>query len=288
VNRASLVLITLLAAGTVAHAQAPVPPNPADVALEEGRRLYDLREWDAAIAKFKEAYRLRPDAPSLFNIAQSNRLKGDCVEAASFYKTYKRNFPTEKNIDKVDKFITEMETCVKEGRSVKTTPTVTPDPKTTPVKIDTTTVDTAKADTAKVDTAKVETTTKTDTSAGGVTTTLPPPVDQDPGKTKRVAGLVIGGVGVAGLGASVFFGLRARSAANDAETAMMGDMWNPGIQTRGETAARNAKIAAGIGGALVITGGVLYMLGRKSSSESSSVSVVPAYDGASLVWAGGF
>ena len=72
-NRVLLVLIAVLTATGAAHAQAP--NAAADAAYQEGRRLYDLREWDAAIAKFKEAYRLRPDAQSLYNIAQANRLK---------------------------------------------------------------------------------------------------------------------------------------------------------------------------------------------------------------------
>ncbi|MBL0214935.1 MAG: hypothetical protein IPQ07_13750 [Myxococcales bacterium] len=113
-------------------------------------------------------------------------------------------------------------------------------------------------------------------------------VPEDPGRGKRMAGLAIGGVGVLGLGASVFFGLRARSAANDAESAMPGEKWNPGIQTRGETAARNAKISLGVGTALLVTGGVLYMLGRKSSTEAAHVSVVPHADGATLVWGSPF
>ena len=86
----------------------------------------------------------------------------------------------------------------------------------------------------------------------------------------------------------MFFGLRARNASNDAESAKVGEMWNPGIQTRGETAARNAKISLGVGTALLVTGSLLYMLGRKSSSEASHVSVVPHHEGATLVWASPF
>lgn len=271
-NRASLVLTALLAAGAAAHAQ-PAPPAPAptntdaDAAYQEARRFYDLREWDSAIAKFKEAYRLRPDAPSLFNIAQSNRLKGDCAEALSFYKTYKRNFPNEKNIDKVDRFITEMEACV------KTKPATEP--------------------------AKTEPATGEAVPTGPVTIVPkpreaspppppPPPPANDPGRTKRIVGLGVGGAGVLALGASVFFGLRAHSAANDAEGGTQGQTWDPSIQTRGENASRNAKISLAVGSALVITGGVLYVLGRTSSTEAASVAVVPEHEGASLVWGSSF
>jgi hypothetical protein len=271
VSRASIVLIAALSGGTVAHAQAPAPSAAADAAYQEARRLYDLREWDAAIAKFKEAYRLRPDAPSLFNIAQSNRLKGDCTEALNFYKTYKRNFPKEKNIDKVDKFIADMEACAKAG-PVKTEPVTTEPVKTEPVK-------TEPVKTEPVTTEPVVIAPKPDPG---------PPPPSDPGKTKRVAGIVVGGLGVVSLGATVFFGLRAHSAAKDAEGAMMGDPWTPAIETRGENAARNGKISLGVGVALVGTGVVLYILGRNSSSEAPQVGVIPSHDGATLVWGNEF
>jgi len=253
------VLIAALSAGTVAHAQAPA--DPAEAAYQEARRLYDLREWDAAIAKFKEAYRLRPDAPSLFNIAQSYRLQGDCIEAASFYRTYKRNFPGEKNIDKVDKFIVDMDACA------KTQPAKPAPPKPEPI---------APAPVNPEPTA-VQAPVKTVVI-----------VDADPGKTKRVAGLIVGGFGVVALGGSVFYALRARSAAQDAEKAKQGDTWSPAIESRGEAAARNGKIALGVGAALVGTGVVLYVLGRRSSAEATQVGVIPSHDGATLVFGSAF
>ncbi len=269
-NRASIVLIAALTSAGVAHAQAP-SPDPADAAYQDGRRLYDLREWDAAIARFKEAYRLRPDAPSLFNIAQSYRLKGDCAEAANFYKTFKRNFPKEKNIGKVDKFITDMDECAK-SEPVKTEPVKTEPIKTEPVKTEPITTEPVKTEPVKTEPVK---------------TTKPLP-SADPGKTKRVAGVIIGGAGVVSLGATVFFGLRARAASKDATDARMGDTWTPAIETRGETAARNGKISLGVGVALIGTGVVLYMLGRSGSSETATVGVVPSHDGATLVWGNQF
>jgi tetratricopeptide (TPR) repeat protein len=95
-------LFVLLAGSALAQ-----PADPAESAYQEGRRLYDVQDWDGAIAKFKEAYKLRPDARSLFNIAQAYRLKGDCTQAQSFYRTYKRNFPDAANIATVDKFLAE-------------------------------------------------------------------------------------------------------------------------------------------------------------------------------------
>ncbi|MDB4961117.1 MAG: Tetratricopeptide 2 repeat protein [Myxococcales bacterium] len=278
-TRGSMMFAVLLAAGS-AHAQQPAPNAAADAALSEGRRLYDLQEWDQAIGKFKEAYRLRADAPALFNIAQSYRLKGDCTNAASFYKTFKRNFPKERNIDKVDKFIAEMVTCAATG-PVKTEPVKTEPVKTEPVKTEPVKTEPVKTEPVKIEPVK----TAPDPIPGPVIGT------DEPGKRGgglKIAGIAVGGVGLIAVGAGVVFGLRASSAAGDAEKLPPGSVWEPGIEDRGEKASKNAKLFFAIGGAAVITGGVLYFLGAKKSSESSSVALIPTHDGASLTWASEF
>ena len=306
--RSSLVIALMLAAGS-AHAQAPAPNAAADVALSEGRRLYDLQEWDQAIVKFKEAYRLRADAPALFNIAQSYRLKGDCANAASFYKTYKRNFPKERNLDKVEKFITEMEACAKSGAKpidpvkpdpvkpdpVKIVP-VKPDPvkPVDPVKPDPVKPDPVKPDPVKPDPVKIDPVTpdpvtdpvQPDPSGGMISAPMPPP--KQGGGTMKLAGLGVAGVGLVGVGIGVAFGLRARAAASEAEDIQPGGTWKPGIEDRGQSAEKSAKIFLVVGSAAVVTGGVLYFLGAKKSSETSGVSFVPTREGASLTWIGDF
>jgi tetratricopeptide (TPR) repeat protein len=117
----AILLVALLASTAVAD-----PAADAQAANEEGLRLYDIHEWDAAIAKFKEAYRLRPDPLSLFNLAQASRLKGACAEALSFYRTYKRNYPDRPNIAKVEKFIAEMEACAPKPAPPKPVPVIVP------------------------------------------------------------------------------------------------------------------------------------------------------------------
>jgi hypothetical protein len=118
-----------------------------------------------------------------------------------------------------------------------------------------------------------------------VTPMSPPPKK---GGGMKLAGLGIAGIGVVGLGAGVVFGLRARSAARDAEAIPSGGTWKPGLEERGESAEKTAKIFLVVGSAALVTGGVLYFLGAKSSNESSGVSFVPARDGASLAWTSDF
>jgi hypothetical protein len=248
-QRRSILLILCLAIATPARAQTP---DAGEQAYQEGRKAYDLREWDKAIERFKEAYRLRSDAASLFNIAQSYRLKGDCVEAVGFYKTYKRNFSTAPNIDAVDKFIVELEPCAKE-RAAKA-------PKPTPAE--------AKP--------------------------LEPPtparaVYEDRGKAKRRAGIMVGGGGLLIVGTGFVFGALAKSKAD--EVTRMANPDDPPefdgeLNTKGERYDLIAKISWGLGGAAVIGGVVLYVMGN--SAKETRVSVTPTNGGAGFAVNGRF
>lgn len=293
-----------------AHAQTPNPA--ADAALTEGRRLYDLQEWDKAIAKFKEAYALREDAAALFNIAQSYRLKGDCGQAVGFYKTFKRKFPKEKN---VDKFIAEMEACAKAAPTNPTTnPTTNPDPnggtgtgtgtgsttkpgETTPgetTSIDATKPGETKPGELKPGETKPDETKPVDAKAGDGTAgdgkvgdMAPPPAPSSSGGL-RIASYVTVGAGGAAIAVGALFSLKARSAASDAEALGMGDTWVPAIQDRGLRNQRTATAFYIGGGALIAGGVIMYLLSRPTASEASRVTIAPSTEGAQLVWGGSF
>ncbi|MFN0251667.1 MAG: hypothetical protein ACKV2T_32625 [Kofleriaceae bacterium] len=239
---------------TPAPAPAPAPASdPADQALQEGRRLYDLREFARAIEKFKEVYRLRNDAASLFNIAQSYRLLNDCPQAYTYYKTFQRNFPTER-ADVVAKFIAELEPCKDAKPSEPTQPMTNPDVPVEPVEV------VPPKDPVK------------------------PPVVVDepsaPGRALRISGLAVGGVGVAALATGVVFGLRARSQSRELNNS---DVWDPLLDASARRADRNAKILLGVGGAAVVGGAVLYYLGYRAEA-SSQVAIIPSADGAAVAW----
>lgn len=249
IRRAAIVLGVMCATASAQPAPTP-PPEPADTALQEGRRLYDLREFPAAIERFKEAYRLRPDAASLFNIAQSYRLLGDCPNAYDFYKTFQRNFPNERP-ETVAKFIAELEAC-KDVKTAQPAPMDQPPvipvgpPKPTPI--------------------------------------VAPPVKDEPaspGRGLRISGIALGGLGVAAVGTGVFFGLRARSQSKDLNAS---PEWDPSLEASAHRADRNAKILLGVGGAAVIGGAVLFYLGYRAGTESSQVAVIPSHDGATFAW----
>lgn len=229
-------------------------PDPADAALQEGRRLYDLREFAKAIERFKEAYRLRNDAASLFNIAQSYRLMNDCPQAYTYYKTFQRNFPSERP-DVVAKFLAELEPCKdtkpagptnKPDEQVKPTEEVKPTGPVTPLIVTTPHVDEPAA----------------------------------PGRTLRISGLAVGGVGVAALATGIVFGLRARSQSREVNYA---EEWDASLDASAKRADRNAKILMPVGGAMIIGGAVMYYVGFRAQ-QSSQVAIVPSTTGATVSW----
>jgi len=257
VNVRSLVLLLGL---VIARPVAAQPADAGEAAYQEGRKAYDLREWDKAIEKFKEAYRIRADAPSLFNIAQSYRLKGDCVEAIGFYKTYKRNFASAPNLAAVDKFIAELEPCAKERVSK---PPDQPQQQTTEPAV--------KPAVTQPQPQQVH---------------EPMPLHEDTGKGKRMTGLIVGGVGIGLVGTGFVFGMLAKGKATDVTNG--GDPQNPpefdkSLEDSGKRFDLLAKISWGVGGAAVVGGVVLFVMGR-SASDEPHVSVAPTHGGTIVGW----
>jgi tetratricopeptide (TPR) repeat protein len=88
------------AAGASARADSPDPPGgtsnappdaaPPDAArlYDQGRRYFNVGEYDRAIEKLKAAYVVAPLPELLYDLGQAFRLKGDCAEALSLYRRY--------------------------------------------------------------------------------------------------------------------------------------------------------------------------------------------------------
>jgi hypothetical protein len=105
-------------AGTRAHAQPSDADARSRAALERyrhGLEHYNLAEYEAAIADFKDAYRLSAAPELLFNIAQAYRKQGpgSCAQARDFYRAYLRTAPGQKDAASVEAVIADMERCAR-------------------------------------------------------------------------------------------------------------------------------------------------------------------------------
>lgn len=106
----------------------------------------------------------------------------------------------------------------------------------------------------------------------------PPPAAPPSMTTQRIAGLVVGGVGVVGLGIGGYFGIRAIVKNSDAEThcpkgALCNDTMGVELSNKARRAATASNIAFAAGGVLVASGLLLYVTG--GSHTSDRVALVP-------------
>ena len=108
--------------------------------------------------------------------------------------------------------------------------------------------------------------------------TAPAPIPEqpsNPGSTQRIAGWIVGGAGLVGLGVAGFLTLGAKSKADDAKPYCVSDtecVDPEGVRLR-DDAIRQANIATivgGIGAAALVGGVVLYLTAPSASSSAAS------------------
>jgi hypothetical protein len=252
VKRAALCL--LLLAG---HAFADPTPDPNAKAKDlyaQGKRYYDVADYDHAIEAWKQAYVLASAPILLYNIGQAYRLKGDCTSALRFYANYEREAGAE--VDKVS---------LDEARArCNPQPTGANQPPTFPVSPQPPSAATLHA----VDLDH-----------------HPPPHEEADGSGKKTAGLVT----VAGGAVLVGVGLYLEHVASEDASKVSGfrGQWTQtqaDWQSSGQTASTWGAITTGAGVAALAGGAVLYYLGMRTDR----VDVAVTAHGAGVSWAGSF
>ena len=114
--------------------------------------------------------------------------------------------------------------------------------------------------------------------------------EEDPGKNRRIVGIVLGGTGAAAIAVGLGFGVSARSSWNSAFDDGLCDketkLCNREGQERTNDARRNALVAdvvAGLGIGMIATGAILYFTAPKKRKD---VSVAPVAGGAAVTIGG--
>jgi hypothetical protein len=116
----------------------------------------------------------------------------------------------------------------------------------------------------------------------------PPPPPPPASNGQRIAGYVVGGVGVVGLGLGVVFTMSAKSKYNDSVgncAATDKNLCNStGVAQRNDarSAGNIATIATGLGAAAVIGGVVLVLTAPKPSESQATLELAPTLGGAVL------
>ncbi len=250
----SFALAVVVASVAPSYAQAP----DAKAEAAAGQKLYTAGQYHDAALKFAHAYELDAQPAFLFDAAQAFRFANECANAAKYYRQFYdiAKQAQAQNLDKVKRYIAEMDQCAKPASP--TTGPENPEPAPEP---------------AHVQPPPPE---PHQPPPPAITETVP----ADPGAGKRHLGIALGAVGVAGLVTGFYFTTRVW-ADNLTCPCTMAEINSHNEQ--GPKDVTREAVAYSIGGAALAGGVVLYLLGRGQTSEHQ-MTLAPTKNGAMLSW----
>jgi tetratricopeptide (TPR) repeat protein len=231
---ASSLVVVLLAAAAPALAEDKAA---ARAAYADGTKYYDLNNFEAALKSFEKAYWNYEEPAFLYNIAQCYRQLDRKTEAIKFYRSYLRKVPDAANRAEVERTIATLEAAI---ATEKPPPSAKePSPSAPPPVAE-----------------------KVPTAAAATVTAQPPRTTPSSGRAVRIAGLAIGGAGVASIGLGIAFTFLAKDA-NQRYLQPADGIYSPSADANRST-YQAAEIATFvIGGAAVVAGTSLYLVGRR-------------------------
>lgn len=100
----------------------------ADRRLAKGLELYRARDYDKAIAMFKEGYAIEPRREFLYALGQAERLSGDCESALVYYRNFLSRNPPEKAAAAAFEQIEVCERALASGPARRSRPAPAPPP----------------------------------------------------------------------------------------------------------------------------------------------------------------
>jgi len=270
---------------------------------QEAQKQFDLGMWDAAIVEFTKAYELRPDPNFLYNMAQAYRRGGNLRRAIDLYKNYLIKVPrspqraeVEERIKNLQKQLDEEEREAKRTTAAPLAPTLTPEPakdsgdslapppeaaqtpakETVPPSADAQTAapepdhSVPPADVAPA--AATPVAPATAVAAAEETAAKALPAQGSGSRPMRIAGIVTGAAGLAGIAGGIIFSVRTKSLSDSVSNAAQ---FNSADARAGKLAATLQWVCYGAGGAAVLGGALLYWRGRARPGQPAAVSLVP-------------
>ena len=295
-----------MAAAGHAHAQSNEGGAAAAESLfQEARKLMDAKRFSEACPKLVASQKIAPAVGTLLNLADCYERGGQLASAwARFHEAIAlaqrlgradREKTAKERADKLEPRLIKLTIVTLErGIEVKLDGNVL-DPAAlgTAVPVDpgkhtieasakgkkafTTTVDVsdrARSPSVEIPQLEAEPEAKSGGGDGGSSGDTKPPIETGSnGGTQRVAGIVVMGVGVVGLGIGTVFGLRTSSKWTEAMTHCTGiDCDRTGVQLAAE--AKNSGTVSTIafiaGGALLAGGAALFFTAPKAPSKTGS------------------
>lgn len=214
--------------------------------FELGIDEYKQKQYDAAAASMNKAYSLDPIPETLYALAQSERMAGDCNGAI---KHYEKLLDTSKDDQTVNAVKANLELCYQASRGEKTSPE---------------TLDSKALERQNAPTIQIRTVYRTEQRSN----------------TLAIALYAIGGIAIGG-GVTTF--IVAQSTRDDANNATTLTQYNS-LFDRAQRLRETSYIVAGSGALLVGIATWRVIRGNKKS-KTSDVAVVPIAGGSMVSWA---
>jgi tetratricopeptide (TPR) repeat protein len=259
----SLIVISALAAvPSPARAGEPdaleaIPPK-ARLLATKGRAAHEHGDYAGAIAAFKEAYVMAPAPELLFNLAQAYRIQGNCEDAAMMYHRYLGSNPSPDARTLAEAHLATVERCVHQrGLHIP-----------------------MDASMAYLELAPPP-------PAPGPMVDTPAAAPRSAGKLEQTIGIGVTIGGGAALAVAGYYAYQAHEASQEVEHAYaIGGKGKDvaAIDARGIRAATTAKIFGIAGGAAVVTGVTLFVLGKRAE-HLPPIAIAPTRSGAEVSYA---
>jgi tetratricopeptide (TPR) repeat protein len=299
---AAFVAAFVMVSGLISIAAPPAARAADDTSqarehFEKGKAYMDLGKYGEAAAEYEAAYAAKPDPALLLNLAQAYRQAGNADKALRFYRKYLEKVPKTPYRADIEEKIAALEKQVKTGEGTTAPPpangsgtepgsgagqpvynTAPPPPPPPPGYGE----PGAGNGAGPAGYPGYPTTT-------GAATQAPigaPGASVDHGKNLKLAGLIVGGVGVLSFVAAAVYGAQAKDSAKKIEdAAAIGGTFDSGLQmqdSKGRSAQGKEIAFLVVGVAAVAGGGVLYYLGTRKSKEiaaattRSHIALLPA------------
>jgi tetratricopeptide (TPR) repeat protein len=254
---AMAIAIPIILAPVVAAGATPNADKRARAHYQAAQSFFTAGDFEHAIVEFKAAYELAPRPLLLYNLGSAYRRLGEetgAIEdkrlALDSYRRYLAAEPKGKAAGDARAYATELEAQIAALEAARPPLPVAPEPPPAPVAA------------PEPPPTRVPAPTPADA-----------PTEKKSGASFRIAGIATASVGVALVGAGVYFALKARSAQDDLTALQAGGAWSQSKYDDGTSANRNMYICLGVGGAAIAAGTIFYfVLGR---DEPRSIAVVP-------------
>ena len=126
--RVGLTVMGFFAAALCAPATAGAQRGSGSIerAHREGKQAFAAGDYETAAARFDEAYLLSDDPTYLFNLAQAQRLNGDCRAAFGSYREFLDKVPDAPNRADVEDKLAALEGCARPPARLMPTPVPQP------------------------------------------------------------------------------------------------------------------------------------------------------------------